>query len=169
MMVEPLLLQFPGPFTLYPSRSKFFMLFAISASFVTVGAVMLVKQNSSATMWFGVLFFALCAVVFGAYLLPNSASLTLDADGFQLKQFYFARKHRWQNVTNIDADYAPPSRIKRVRYDDSQWSGWRLARWETALLGYNATLPDTYGISADDLAALMAQWHDRALGPASTE
>ena len=126
---------------------------------------MLVKQDSSAMMWYCVLFFAFCAVVFAACLLPGSASLTLDADGFRLKQFYFVRKSRWQNVTNIDVGYAPPSRTKCVRYNDTQWSSWRLARWETALLGYNALLPDTYGMSADDLAALMAQWRDRVLGP----
>jgi hypothetical protein len=169
-MVQSLLLQFPGPLTLYASRSKFFMLFAGSASFVAIGAVMLVQHGYSAKMWFGVLFFALCAVVFATNLVPGSASLTLDADGFRVKQFYFVRKSRWKDVTKIVSGYPPLSRArtKFVLYNDTQWSGWKLARWETATLGYNAMLPDTYGMSADDLAALMVQWRDRVLGPAST-
>lgn len=168
-MVQSLLLQFPGPLTLYPSRSKFFMFFAGSVSFVAIGAVELVQHGSSAMAWCCVVFFALCAVYFAATLLPGSASLTLDADGFRVKQWYFVRKARWQNVTNIDAGYPPASRTKFVWYNDTQWSGWRLAQWETARLGYNAMLPDTYGIAADDLAALMAQWRNRAMGSASTE
>ena len=164
-MMQALLLQFPGPLTLYPNRSKWILLFAVSASFAAFGAVVLVKQDSSAMMWFCVLFFAVCAVVFGAYLLPGSASLTLDTDGFRVKHFYFVRKSHWQTVTNIQAASAPPSRTKFVRYNDTQWNGWKLARWETARLGYNAMLPDTYGMSADDLAELMTQWRDRVLGP----
>ena len=31
------------------------------------------------------------------------------------------------------------------------------------IVGRNAALPDTYGLSADDLAQLMAQWRERAL------
>ena len=61
------------------------MLFAGSASFVAIGAGMLAKQG--AMMWFWVLFFALCAAVFAAYLLSGSPSLTLDAGGFQIKQW----------------------------------------------------------------------------------
>lgn len=167
-MVRSLLLQFPGPLTLHASRSRFLMLFAGSASFVAIGAVLMVQDGSDAKLWFCVLFFGLCATVFAINLLPGSASLTLDKDGFRVKQFWFIRKSRWKNVTSIDAGYLPPSRTKTVRYNDTQWSGWRLARWETAKLDYNAVLPDTYGMSADDLAALMVQWRDRVLGPAAT-
>jgi hypothetical protein len=163
-MVQSLLSQFPGPLTLYPSRSKFLMLFAGSSAFVAVGVVTLLQDGSSAKAWFIVLFFALCAVVSAAYLLPGAASLTLDANGFRLKQFYFVRKSRWENVTNIHTGYTPPSRTKRVRYNDAQWNGWRIAT-----LDYNLTFPDTYGMPADDLAALMTQWRDRVLGPTSTE
>ena len=164
MIAQPILLQFPGPLTLYPDRSKFFIFFLGSAFVTAAGVVMLVKQDHSAMMWFSVSFFAVCALVFGAILLPGSTSLTLDADGFRLTQFYFVRQSSWQNITNISTGYTPPSRTLRVRYNDAQLSGWRLARWETALLGYNAMLPDTYGMPADDLAALMARWRDRALG-----
>jgi hypothetical protein len=168
MTVEPLLSQFPKPLTLYPSRSKYFILFVVSALGFYM-SVVLAKQDSTATIWFCVVFCTVCAIVFATYLVPGSASLTLDADGFRVKQFYFVRKSRWQNVTSINVGDSPPSRIKFVRYNDTQWSGWRLARWETAALGYNAMLPDTYGMSADDLAALMTHWRDRVLALASTQ
>ncbi|MGJ4931156.1 hypothetical protein ACQR1I_33845 [Bradyrhizobium sp. HKCCYLS2038] len=174
-MVQSHFVQFPGPLTLHASRSRFLRLFGVSALFVAIGTGLLVHDGSNAKIWFSLLFFALCALVFATNLLPGSASLTLDADGFRVKQFYFVRKSRWESVTNIHAGYLlgagylPGLRTKVVRYIDTQWSGWRLARWETAKLGYNAALPDIYGMSADELAALMMQWRNRLLGPAPTE
>jgi hypothetical protein len=51
-----------------------------------------------------------------------------------------------------------------VVYDDTTQSTKSLARINIAIVGRNAGLPDTYGLSADDLARLMAQWRERALG-----
>ncbi len=165
MMDEPLLLQFPGPLTLYPSRSKYILFFAASLCFVALGLSVLVKVDNSATSWFCLWFFAACAVVFGIYLLPGSVSLTLDADGFQIRHFYFVRTALWQNVTNLDVYCVPFSPTKLVVYIDTQLNGWRHGRWVITSMGFNAILPDTYGMSADDLAALMAQWRARVLGP----
>ncbi len=33
-----------------------------------------------------------------------------------------------------------------------------------SIAGRNAIIPDTFGLSADDLASLMTQWRARALG-----
>jgi hypothetical protein len=155
--------RIPKPLILYPSRTKWILPFAGSAIFMVVGVWVLVTQDHSAAIWFSVLGSVGCSIVFATILLPGSSSLTLDADGFQMKQFYRVRKIRWQNVTNIHSGNIRPSRIKTVRYNDSQLSGGKLAKLETTTLGYNAMLPDTYGMTADDLAALMTQWRDRGL------
>ncbi len=38
-----------------------------------------------------------------------------------------------------------------------------LAKINVAIAGHNAALPETYGLSAEDLSAVMAQWRERAL------
>jgi hypothetical protein len=50
-----------------------------------------------------------------------------------------------------------------VVYDDVTQSSKAIAQLNVGIVGRNAGLPDTYGLSADDLAQLMAQWRDRAL------
>ena len=153
--------------TLYPSRRKSILRLAGTASFVALGVVVLAKQDNSTAMWFCVSFFAICVLIFFVFLLPGSASLTLNMNCFRIKTLYFVRKSKWQNVTNIHAASEPISGLQLVRYNDTQWNGWKLAKWETSRLGYNAALPDTYGMSADDLAELINRWRDRALRTSS--
>lgn len=114
-MIQSFLLQFPGPLTLHVRRSKLSMLFAGSASFVVIGAVMLVQHGTNVMMWFSVVFFALCSVLFAINLLPGASSLTLDADGFRVISFYFVRKSRWKDVTNIYSCLRAASRAYEVR------------------------------------------------------
>jgi hypothetical protein len=49
-----------------------------------------------------------------------------------------------------------------VVYDDINLTGRKIANLNVALVGRNAALPDTYGLSADDLARLIMLWRDRA-------
>jgi len=42
--------------------------------------------------------------------------------------------------------------------------GRTVAKLNVSLVGRNAGLPDTYGLSADVLADLMDRWRDRAVG-----
>jgi hypothetical protein len=49
-----------------------------------------------------------------------------------------------------------------VVYDDRTAQGV-VAKLNAAVAGYAAGLPDTYGLSADELAALMTSWRSRAL------
>jgi hypothetical protein len=48
-------------------------------------------------------------------------------------------------------------------YDDVNVSTKRIAKFNVGIVGRNAALPDTYGLSADNLAQLMVQWRERAL------
>ena len=52
---------------------------------------------------------------------------------------------------------------KMVAYDNVNAARRAVARINVAIAGRNAALPDTYGLSADNLAAVMAQWRERAL------
>jgi hypothetical protein len=50
-----------------------------------------------------------------------------------------------------------------VVYDDAERKSTMMARASVAICGRSAGLPDTYGLSADDLAQLMARWRERAV------
>jgi hypothetical protein len=50
-----------------------------------------------------------------------------------------------------------------VVFDDAEAKRRALAALNVTLVGHNSALPDTYGFEAADLAALMAQWRERAV------
>ncbi len=164
--VENLLSQFPGPVTLYPSRTKWAILAAASLMFVMIG-ILFILDDTALWGWVDLVFSGACLLVSAVRLLPGAASLTLDAGGFEERTLFFRLpRARWRNITNIEADAAPAARsdVKLVRYNDTQPTGsWLEARRETAMLGYNAALADTYGLSAEDLADLLVRWQQQAL------
>ena len=163
--VEYFLSRFPQPVTLYPSTMKWVRLATGSALLTAVGGFL--DKSHSTWAWFAFSFFALCTVLFTVQLLPGAGSFKLNVDGFESRALFLRRNRSlWRNVTNIKAVSAlspAPARTKIVWYNDTQWNGWWLARRETAMLGYNTGLADTYGLSAEELVDLMTRWQERAL------
>ena len=68
-------------------------------------------------------------------------------------------------VNKVDAILArfPDSNSQHmVGYDDDRLKGFG-AKFSRDKIGRNAALPDTYGLSHEELARLMTEWHERAL------
>jgi len=114
--------------------------------------------------WFVVIFFGLGAIVAALAMLPGAGALMLDSDGFEVTNLFRHHRSHWQDTDGFAAARIPPARHLMVVYDDATQSAKSLARINIAIVGRNAGLPDTYGLSADDLARLMAQWRERAVG-----
>ena len=95
-------------------------------------------------------------------LLPGAGALTLDQEGFQTTSLFRRYHSRWHDTAGLEVVSVPPSFQKMVVYDDAKATGKAMAKLSAALAGHNAGLPDTYGLSADDLARLMNQWRARA-------
>jgi hypothetical protein len=156
-----ILSRFPGPVTLYPSRKKWLLVFAGSALFA-VGGFWMIRQGN-AMGWAVLIFFGLAAVVGAAAMLPGAGGLTLDREGFETTNLFRRHRTRWQDATGFQAARIPPAHQKWVVYDDVNVSTKRIAKFNVGIVGRNGALPDTYGLSADNLAQLMAQWRERAL------
>jgi len=164
MAIDPVqtLARFPGPVTLYPSRRKWLLIFAISALFTAGGTWMITSGDASG--WFVVIFFGLGLIVAALAMLPGAGALMLDSDGFGVTNLFRHHRTHWQDTSGFAAARIPPARQPMVVYDDTTQSAKSLARINIAIVGRNAGLPDTYGLSAADLAQLMTQWRERALG-----
>lgn len=166
-----ILARFPGPVTLYPSRRKWLLLMVGCLLFAVAG-IWDTYNNRDATGWLGVAFFGLGAIVPALMLLHGAASLTLDADGFEMTIFYRHTRFRWEGSSGFEAQFPPvlrasaippPSWNKFVAFDNAKMQNTTLTRISALIMKHNAQLGDTYGFSADDLAKLMTQWCDLAL------
>ena len=165
-----ILARFPGPVTLYPSRRKWLLLMAGCLLFAGVGIGG--AYNGDAKDWLGVAFFGVGAIVPGLMLLHGAASLTLDADGFEMTNLFRHTRFHWRDASGFEAQFPPvlrasaippPSWNKFVAFDNTKMRNSTWTRVSALIMKHNALLGDTYGFSADDLAKLMRQWCDLAV------
>jgi hypothetical protein len=156
-----ILARFPGPVTLYPSRKKWLLVFLGGAAF-TAGGIWMIRSGE-AEGWYVTVFFALVAVIAIVVMLPGAGRLTLDRDGFEAKTLFRGHRTRWSDTRGFEASTIHPGNQHLVVYDDVTQKRGMLTGINVSITGHNAALGDTYGLSANDLAGLMAQWRERAL------
>ena len=162
--VAEILTRFPGPVALSPSRKKWLLLLLIGAGFVAISLLVIKSHDDDYVYgWLGLIFFSLGSVVAIVAMLPGAGGLKLDREGFEFISLYRGSRVRWQDATGFDAVRIPPSRQIMVVFDDATAKKKALGKLSVAIAGHNSGLPDTYGLDAKDLAALMTQWRERAL------
>ena len=140
-----------------------------SLVFVAIGVWMIKAENLPAEFgipahtwgWICIIFFGLGGLVAILTLLPGSGGLMLDGEGFQVTALFRARP-RWSWTDASGFAVWNYRRNKMIVFDLASAKG-AMAQLNTALSGHGAGLPDSYGLSADDLARLMTEWQKRAL------
>jgi hypothetical protein len=162
MDADTLLAGFPGPVVLRPSRRKWLLVLLCCAGFVAIGVWMVLQGQSWG--WFEVIFFGIGATASWALLLPGAAGLRLDANGFEVVQYFRRYRTSWPNASSFVPVKIPPANVLFVGYDDASIKDGSIAEMNRSIAGRDAVIPDTFGLSADDLASLMTRWRARALG-----
>ena len=157
--IDDILARFPGPVTLHPSRRRWSLVLLLSAGF-TAGGVWMASEDRLG--WFVAAFFGACTVAAAIALLPGASALKLDHEGFESTALFRRGTVRWRNASGFTVARVPTTSEVLVVFDDATLGGRTVAKVNVRLMGRNASLPDTYGLPAEALAALMARWHERA-------
>lgn len=165
-----ILARHPGPVHLGASRLKWIGVLAIGLVLGAGGGLMVRTsatdpRTSAAMGWFGVAFFGLVALVALVQLLPGASGLTLDADGFETTTLFRRHRHRWAETGAFGTWNSGHATL--VAFEAAAAPAGRLGAVNRALAGGNASLPDTYGLRADDLVLLMEAWRRRSLEASS--
>ena len=140
------------PIELFPSRTKWWVMIIGGGAF----AAGILVNFSGSTVAMSIAALTGCFAAVGAImLLPGANALRLDAQEFQVVHFFASKRFRWSEVS----DFGVCSLGQSGDVVAFKASAARLNMWEKvngALLGdRNAYLPDTYGMTAEDLAHLM--------------
>jgi hypothetical protein len=159
--VAEILARFPGPVTLAPSRLKWVLILLGCAGFVAIGILLMPK--SEAMTWFAIVFFGVGTAVALVMLMPGAGGMKLDGAAFEFTSLFRSHSVPWRDATGFMAGTIPRAGKMMVFFDDARARGKALGQLNVSMTGRNAAVPDTYGLSADDLASLMAQWRERAL------
>jgi hypothetical protein len=111
--------------------------------------------------WLVLVFFGVLMLIATVAMLPGAGALALDGTGFEVTNLYRRTQTRWQDVSDFTAARIPPARQRFVLYNNRQVSG-TLAEINVSIAARSASLPDTYGLAADELAQVMKEWCERA-------
>lgn len=145
--------------TLNPSPRKWLLVLAISVILCSGGVFMLRDPGDSPAWqaWCVIGFFGLCALVSALQLVPGVSRLQLDAQGFEVRALF--RRHRtpWKDVAKFGVLGHPPARGVWVGWNYRPGSGpaSRLRKFNLDNFGFEAQLPDTYGMAPDELVELL--------------
>ena len=196
-LIGPLLDRFPGPVQRRPSTRKWLGMLAVGIGFIALGAWFIcqplptlsdtwparalgalfmhlglardIPEAVAEFGWITLVFFAIGSVVSLVTVLPGAAGLTLTKDGFVVRSLFRGRAYRWSDVGEFavtEVPYGTGSK-KLVGFDDRLAVEGLTARANVKLSGRNSALPDTYGLSAEDLARLMSRWRQKAALPSN--
>lgn len=151
----------PGEVYLRPSILKWSFVTITSLMFVVI-ALLYFSQAGPVIEWGTIFFFGLGVIVGIMQLVPGMSYLRLAPDGFVVKSAYRTWKLiRWDSVSGFRVHRARYN--KMVVFDYAGRPDRALAAVNRVIAGAQAGLPDTYGLGAEDLAALLNRWRNRAL------
>jgi len=152
--------------TLRPTKVKNVVNLLISAAFVSLGVWL--GLRGSTVGWFCAAFFGIGIVVFVLNLLPNSSFLALNNQGFTVRALYREHSYRWTDVEAFRVGIIGTLGWKRTRmvvfnFSSEYHATPRLRKIALAVAGSEGALPDTYGLTLDQLADKMNTAREAAL------
>lgn len=142
--------ELPNDLFLAPSRTRWVTVLCLSLLVIGLNLFVLFTQEARAlgalAMVFGV-----TAAAAGVQLIPGSAGIWFDRKGFTFRMFWMDRRREWNEVSPILSSQV--GFLQMVGYN----------RAGDAPNKPREVLPDTYGMSAGELAYLMNQWRNAAI------
>lgn len=141
---------------LHPRRRLGLLL--VSGLFTLGGAALIAIGDT--TGWLVLGFFALCDLWLLLHMLPSAMCLRLTADGFECRALHRRHFVRWHDVAGFGVASLNEGAHRMVcfNYVPHCTSPRVLRRLSAQSAGYDAGLPDAYGMSPENLAELMSQW-----------
>jgi hypothetical protein len=160
---DAVLQRYPGPVTLRTPWRK--IVFFIVTTILFGGCLLWMALYSDMGwvetffMWLGAIGCAAALPVF-VLILYRGSSLRLDADGFHVFQGLRTSSSRWSDMSEFSVvDVGMPM----VVFDDAAIEIGAVAEFNRSVVGRIGGLPDTYGMDAWSMAAMMNEWRTRAL------
>jgi hypothetical protein len=125
------------------------------------GSVWMINVGKSIG-WFPLVVFALGSVIFAVNLLPSASMLELTREGFICTTMFRRQKITpWNHVAHFGIAQVSLNRMLGWDYVPGHRPAGRAPDIAKAGTGYEAALPDRYGMKMQDLVYLMEDWRNR--------
>lgn len=152
----------PDGMELKPDRLRWLVVFLISAGFVAIAGW--VGPGDPMLFWGAGGFFVVCALIATPLMLGVGANLRLDREGFACRTLFRTFRREWRECSSF---YPVTTGMRKfvgfsTPQDEAAHPG--MAAFNRSVVGATGMLPDTFGLSAEDLSDLMNRFRARALG-----
>jgi hypothetical protein len=144
---------------LRPSPIKTLGQLAVCAIFATGG--LWIVACGAPLGWLVVIFFGLGVLVSAVRLLPNSAYLRIDSQGFSLCSLFRIYSFRWDDVQEFAVAWNGQFRLVAFNFAPGYQGRGIGNKISAGISGFDAALPNSYGMSLTDLAALLNDYKQR--------
>src|SRR5215210_1376947 len=141
------------PLILHPSKVKALALVAVSLLF-TFGGTLMVKSGQPLGWAVGG-FFAMCTLVGITMLLPASSYLRISTEGFKVCSLFRAHTFQWSDLSEFGVSKVGPNKMVMFNFAASYTKTSSVRSFNASVFGYEGGLPDSYGLSHEELASLL--------------
>jgi hypothetical protein len=138
---------------LRPSRKKWLGILLMSLLFCAIGVMMI--RDGKMLGWFPLLAFGIVAIVSLVLMFPGVGYLKLDKDGFTVCSLYRASTFRWDDVTEFGLGF---NKLVSFNFSPAYTQHQRMREINKAIGSFDAAIPDSYGMTPEDLLLLMNKW-----------
>lgn len=133
------------------------LLLLIGSLILAAGGVLMAREQP-VIGYACAIFFVLCALVGAVTLHPNSSSLQLTEAGFTFVSLFRSTTVPWSHVERFFPMKIYHNSMVGWNYSSSFDAQRIVRKVSNALAGVEAALPDTYGMQASELAALLNEY-----------
>jgi hypothetical protein len=130
------------------------LLLLVCAAFTAVGVAMLI--DSAPKGWLVTSFFGLCTLIAAVNALPNASFLALDREGFEMRALFRTTRFRWSDIRTFGVATVGVQSMVVFTYTEPYRREHPAAR--RAFHDIEGALPDSYGHTPEQLAALLCDW-----------
>jgi hypothetical protein len=158
---------YPNPMTLQADKSQWWLSAGLMGLFAGVcGITGLIQRQADIAYWLFIALFAALALLCLWFALSNKSNLTLTREGFSFQTPFGSQGYRWDDIDRFG--YGTMNRRDTVFFKfASTYTGKKPPLSGAARFlvdGYEMYLPNTYGMTSEQLAGLMTLWRSRRFG-----
>ena len=141
------------------------LLFVLSIAFVIAGVSIPTHDFVEKIVLFTATgFFGLCTLAIGSQLLPGANELRLGRDGFTVRTGFRTMTYRWNDVSSFTVKHVAMTPMVAITFTPSYRPQAAIRTFSRLLTGMEGGLPETYGRSYEELAALLESYRQAAPG-----
>jgi hypothetical protein len=149
--------------TLRPSRTRWLALLVVAVT-LSSAAVWAMEDFFPAMRWVVGIFFGVAAVIALLNVIGIASRLDLKRDSFTCVTLSRSFTRKWKDCSTFDPVRIGVNKFVGFSSAEDDAAKPKLAAANKHMIGHSGMLPDTYGLSAEELASLMNRFRARAMG-----